>query len=105
MTENDSPNPYTSPQTPAGEPVDPNSDRSQRPCPACGNSQVKKIKWTMWGGALGPKLFHHVKCLQCNATFNSKTGKSNATAVAVYLAISIVVGLGLGVMLAVSMRR
>jgi len=46
-------------------------------CPKCGSKTVSKVKYTWWGGMLGPKLLHHVKCGNCTYTFNSKTGKSN----------------------------
>ena len=45
---------------------------------------------------LGPRMFNHVRCLQCGATFNSKTGQSNSTAIAIYLTVSIIIGLALG---------
>ena len=73
------------------------------PCPVCGGVKVKRIKWTMWGGALGPKLFNHVKCAQCKTAFNHKTGKPNTTAIITYILISVAVGLAAGITLAMSM--
>jgi len=47
-----------------------------------------EIKFTGWGGVIGPKMFHHVQCMQCSKTYNAKTGKSNDTAIAIYIAVS-----------------
>jgi len=58
-------------------------------CPSCGQEDYRKLSFTWWGGALGPRLFHHVKCNGCGATFNSATGASNTTAIVIY---SVVVG-------------
>jgi uncharacterized Zn finger protein len=53
-------------------------------CPHCGESDAEPIKFTWWGGLIGPKLFHHVRCLQCGKTYNAKTGKSNTVAIIIY---------------------
>lgn len=58
-----------------------NSDNG---CPQCGSNAVEPVKYTWWGGWLGPKLFHHTKCLDCNCRFNSKTRKSNTLAIVIY---------------------
>jgi len=54
------------------------------PCPNCGQSNVKKIKYTWWGGALGPAIFNHVKCQNCSTEYNGKTGKSNQQNIIIY---------------------
>ena len=36
---------------------------------------------------MGPKLFSHVKCGSCGATYNGKTGQPNTTKVAIYLVV------------------
>jgi transposase-like protein len=53
-------------------------------CPKCGSSDVKKVSFTFWGGALGPRLLHHTKCNNCGTTFNRQTGKSNTNAIILY---------------------
>jgi len=60
-------------------------------CPKCGSSLVSPVKYTWWGGLLGPKLFHHTKCNECKYTFNSKTRKSNTPAIIIYSVILFVV--------------
>jgi hypothetical protein len=66
------------------------------PCPRCRQQSARPVTFTWWGGALGPKLFTHVRCDYCGEQFNGKTGGSNNTAIALYFGISTVVGLILG---------
>jgi len=54
------------------------------PCPNCGQSNAKMVNFTWWGGALGPRMFTHVKCQNCATEYNGKTGKSNQTRILVY---------------------
>ena len=54
------------------------------PCPNCGQMNAKKINYTWWGGALGPRLFNHVKCQNCNTEYNGKSGKSNRQNIIIY---------------------
>ena len=61
------------------------------PCPSCRCPFANRVKFTFWGGVLGPKLLTHVKCAQCGATYNGKTGNSNTTGIIIYLAIGAVV--------------
>lgn len=62
------------------------------PCPTCSQAQAQPVKWTFWGGALGPRLFTHVKCAACGAVYNGKTGKSNTTAIIIYNMAFLVIG-------------
>ncbi len=61
------------------------------PCPGCGSTDVKKVTYTWWGGALGPRVFNHTKCNACKTTYNGKTGKSNVTPIIIYNIAIIVV--------------
>ena len=54
------------------------------PCPKCGSSNVKKVGYTWWGGAIGPRLMNHTKCNNCGATYNGKSGKPNTNAIILY---------------------
>lgn len=63
-----------------------------QPCPNCGATNAEKIKFTWWGGALGPSMMTHVKCSNCGTQFNGKTGKSNQTNILLYFAVSFVLG-------------
>ncbi|MFM9961361.1 MAG: hypothetical protein ACKV2Q_09050 [Planctomycetaceae bacterium] len=64
------------------------------PCPECSSNKAVKVSFTWWGGMLGPSLFTHVKCPECGAAYNGKTGKSNDTAIAIYVGVSLVIGFG-----------
>ena len=57
------------------------------PCPHCQNTQASPVRYTWWGGVLGPKMLTHVKCGRCGTAYNGKTGGSNSTAIAVYLVV------------------
>ena len=58
------------------------------PCPKCGSTNVKKVSYTLWGGALGPALFTHVKCQSCGTQYNGKTGQSNQRNIIIYTLVS-----------------
>lgn len=60
-------------------------------CPFCNAANAEKVKFTWWGGLLGPKLLTHVKCLSCNKSYNGKTGKDNTTNIVIYSVIVAVV--------------
>jgi uncharacterized Zn finger protein len=64
-------------------------------CPNCGSVDVHKVKYTWWGGLVGPALFKHVKCNQCGTTYNGKTGQSNTTNIIIYSVVGFVVACGL----------
>ena len=58
-------------------------------CPKCGG-QAEKLKFTWWGGLLGPKILTHVKCTACGYKYNGNSGKDNTTGIVIY---SVVVGI------------
>lgn len=91
-------NPYSSPEAAAGPA--PKEGETTAPSPSCGHTVAMRIKWTMWGGALGPNLFNHVKCLTCGATFNAAKGTSTAFGITIDLTVSLMLGIVAGVMLA-----
>jgi hypothetical protein len=57
------------------------------PCPRCRRPDPEQVKFTWWGGLLGPKLLKHVKCNGCGLTYNGKSGQSNTTNIVVYSVI------------------
>lgn len=91
----DSQNPYAPPQSTGVPPVrafpnpNPNQGPQFAPCPNCGCTFATKVGFTLWGGVLGPWLFTHVKCQQCQTAYNGKTGKSNTTAIVMYVVVSL----------------
>jgi predicted nucleic-acid-binding Zn-ribbon protein len=58
------------------------------PCPRCNNTNAERLKFTWWGGALGPKLLTHVRCSGCGYKYNGKTGKDNTTGIVLYFVIA-----------------
>jgi hypothetical protein len=82
----------------------PNLDQATGPaCPKCGSQATKAMKYTWWGGVLGPRMFNLAKCSQCKCQFNSKTGKDALTAIILYNVVGFLIGLG--VILALQMSR
>ena len=61
------------------------------PCPKCGSTHATKVKFTWWGGALGPNLLTHVKCQNCGTEYNGKSGKPNQTNILLYFAATFVI--------------
>ncbi|MFL6467412.1 MAG: hypothetical protein ACJ72Z_05595 [Pyrinomonadaceae bacterium] len=59
------------------------------PCPKCNSSTAQQLKFTWWGGALGPKLLTHVKCETCGTKYNGKTGQNNTARIVIY---SVIIG-------------
>ena len=58
-------------------------------CPRCARPDPEQVKFTWWGGVLGPRLLKHVKCHGCGLTYNGKSGQSNTTNIVIY---SVVIG-------------
>jgi rubredoxin len=59
------------------------------PCPKCG-AAAEKLKFTWWGGVLGPRILTHVRCTGCGYKYNGKSGKDNNNGIIIY---SVIVGL------------
>ena len=60
-------------------------------CPKCGSGIITPVKYTWWGGFIGPKIFHHTKCESCGYRFNSKTRRSNTNAIIIYSVVIFIV--------------
>ena len=68
---------------------------SYAPCPSCSKGEAQAVGFTWWAGALGPRMFSHVRCLGCGTNYNGKTGKSNSTAIGIYLGVSVLAIVGI----------
>lgn len=66
------------------------------PCPRCGSVSATPVGFSWWGGVLGPKMLTHVKCGQCRATYNGKTGAWNTVGIAIYITVTTVIALVIG---------
>jgi len=81
-----------------------NEFNTENGCPKCGNASVSPVKYTWWGGLLGPKMFHHTKCNGCGYRYNSKTRKSNTNAIIIYSIVLFVIAFAVFYMLQNSYR-
>jgi hypothetical protein len=45
------------------------------------------MKFTWWGGVLGPKILSHVKCPGCGFGYNGKSGRENTVGIAIYCVV------------------
>jgi uncharacterized protein (DUF983 family) len=86
-------NPYRPPQSHSSPKAAGATAGQYAVCPRCGGNQAKRVSWTFWGGALGPSMLTHVRCLACGAKYNGKTGNYNTTGIAIYTAVSLILGL------------
>jgi uncharacterized protein (DUF983 family) len=68
---------------------------SYAPCPKCRSSAAERVKFTWWGGVLGPRLLTHVKCNSCGHKYNGKSGKDNTAGIAIYFAVVAIICFGL----------
>jgi hypothetical protein len=63
-------------------------------CPNCGcPGHATRVGFTWWGGIIGPALFTHVRCRDCDTCYNGKTGNYNTTAIAIYVSVGLGEGL------------
>ena len=62
-------------------------------CPRCCCPYAQPVSFTWWGGLLGPKLLHHVRCTSCGFGYNSKTGRPNTVGIVLYTIVSAVLGI------------
>ena len=74
--------PYRPPLAPLDDPQPPVAK-----CPKCGAASASKVSYNWWGGALGPKLFHVVKCNQCRSQYNGRSGASLTPVIIAYQAV------------------
>lgn len=79
--------------------------RTAAPCFRCGMRVANKVGFTWWGGLVGPRLLHHVRCAGCGQMFNARTGSSNGRAIAVYVTVCTIGVILLSIALFAAMRR
>ena len=60
-------------------------------CPKCNSANVVPVKYTWWGGVIGPRMMHHTRCKDCGYVYNRKTRQSNTTNIIIYFAVTFVV--------------
>jgi DNA-directed RNA polymerase subunit M/transcription elongation factor TFIIS len=57
------------------------------PCPSCGGRDATRVMWTFWGSFYGPAMFTHVRCPDCGATFNGRSGRSNLIPAVIFVTL------------------
>jgi uncharacterized protein (DUF983 family) len=62
------------------------------------------VKFTWWGGVIGPKMLSHVKCGQCGLAYNGKSGQSNTTGIVIYTVVVGVIVMVIFALLAIARR-
>ena len=62
------------------------------PCPQCHCQYADRVKFSWWGGVLGPKMFTHVKCRNCGSCYNGKHGTWNTTNITIYTIVGFLIG-------------
>jgi hypothetical protein len=83
------PDPYRPPTAPLAPPM----SEQVAACPKCGAQSASKVGYNWWGGALGPRLFHVVKCNNCRAQYNGKTGGTLTKVIIIYQGTFLVIAL------------
>jgi hypothetical protein len=53
-------------------------------CPFCRGQAAKPVRFTAWGGVIGPFLLSLVKCGCCGSQFNGRTGRCVKKAARIY---------------------
>lgn len=81
------------PYLPPTAPIDPTSPAlpAVAKCPKCGGTAATKVNFTFWGGALGPRLFHVVRCDGCRTQYNGRTGGSLTGVIVLYQVVIIAI--------------
>ena len=59
-------------------------------CPACGSTDVKKLRYTLRGGLWTP-LLNFVKCRSCGAQYHGRTGQLNPEVPKAIRAVSVII--------------
>jgi hypothetical protein len=54
------------------------------PCPYCKTDKAQRIRFTPWGGVIGPALLSLVKCAGCGGHFNGRSGRCVKGAIKLY---------------------
>jgi hypothetical protein len=60
-------------------------------CPSCSHDEAQKIRFTPWGGVIGPRLLSLVKCTACGIHYNGKSGRRVETAIRLYTTLMLAI--------------
>jgi hypothetical protein len=59
------------------------------PCPFCRNDEATAVKFTPWGGVVGPRIFSLVECDGCGKQYNGKNGRRVERGIRLYTLITV----------------
>jgi hypothetical protein len=71
-------------------------------CPRCQTPAPQPVKFTWWGGMLGPKMLSHVKCQRCKLAYNGKSGQSNTGGIVIYAVVVNAIFLAIIILIAIA---
>lgn len=54
-------------------------------CPICGGASARRVRWTPWGGFLGPLVFQLMRCQMCGGRFGGRSRLPEARVIKRYL--------------------
>ena len=74
-------------------------------CPSCGACDATRVRWTWWGGLVGPMIINTVRCNDCGTKYNGVHGDSNTTRIVIYTVVAglislVIIGVAAAVALA-----
>ena len=61
------------------------------PCPYCSHESADRVKFTPWGGIVGPFVLSLVKCTGCGSQYNGKSGNKVERAIRLYTLVTMAV--------------
>ncbi len=65
--------------------------RSFEPCPNCEKEHATRVRFTPWGGVIGPRVFSLVRCGGCGEQYNGKSGRQVKKAIRIYTCVTLCV--------------
>lgn len=64
----------------------------ERTCPHCGSTNVKRLRFTWWGGFVGPWLLRYVRCGGCGKKSSLRPGRRRLLWIVLYNLCALAVG-------------
>ena len=58
-------------------------------CPCCAAPTPTRIRFTLWGGVIGPALLSLVQCAACGIHYNGKNGSRVEKTIRLYTALAL----------------
>lgn len=65
-------------------------------CPKCGAADATRVRWTFWGGMIGPMLINTVRCNDCGTQYNGNHGDYNTVRILIYVLVTLALAAAIG---------